>query len=67
MIGMASLFTVAGVAGVSALTEHLLERFGHGNKVVFVKIAGYCICAYVAWDVWFDLVHYVSTMFGVRL
>lgn len=67
MIGISSLFGVLGVAAVSSLSEYLLDRFGHGDKIVFVKIAGYCICAYVAWDIWLDLVHYVGFKFGVRL
>ncbi|WP_127532723.1 hypothetical protein [Paenibacillus kobensis] len=62
---MSALFTVAGIALTSKLIEHVMEQFGHGDKVVFIKIIGYIAAGYVAWNFWWGGVHYVAARFGV--
>ena len=67
LIGMTSILGVLGVAAASNLSEYVLEHIGHGDKVIFIKIAGYCVCAFIAWDIWWKLVNHVSFVFGVGL
>lgn len=67
MNGMESLFAVAGVGIVSELVGNVLENIGQGNKVVFVRIASYIACGYIAWDVWWEGVSYVASKFGVLM
>lgn len=62
---MGGIFTVAGIAICSSVVQTIMEHFGHGDKVVFVKIIGYVACAFIAWNVWWDLVHYIESSFGV--
>lgn len=64
---LAPLFTIAGIAVGSAIVSKLMEEYGQGSKVVFVKIVAYCACGYIAFDAWWDLVGYVATSFGVSL
>jgi hypothetical protein len=54
-----------------ALTTHfggvLLEQTNHGDKVVYIKIVGYCVCAYIGITTWWEYVHKIAGMFGVFL
>lgn len=67
MIGLDSLFAVAGVGIAAELIGMVLENIGQGNKVVFVRIASYVVCGFIAWDVWWDGINYVASKFGVSL
>ena len=62
---MSALFTIAGIALTSQLIEQIMGYLGHGDKVVFVKIAAYIASGYVAWDFWWGSIHYVAGRFGV--
>lgn len=62
---MSTLFAVAGVALTSQLIEQIMGYLGHGDKVVFVKIAAYIAAGYIAWDVWWDGIHMIAREFGV--
>lgn len=58
-------FQIAGIVIGSEVISKLMEENGQGGKVVFVKIVSYVSCAYVAFEAWWDLVHYVMRVFGV--
>lgn len=64
---MTAMLTVAGIAIASEFIANLMENFGHGNKVIFVKIASYMACGYVAMDFWWDGVRMVAGQFGVHI
>lgn len=64
---MKALLTVAGIAIISSIVEKLMDEYGQGNKVVFVKIAAYIACGYVALDYWWEGVRFVATTFGVHI
>jgi hypothetical protein len=64
---MTALFTVAGISIISEIVARLMEEYGQGNKIVFVKIAAYIACGYVAFDFWWDGVRYVASQFGVHI
>lgn len=65
MEDLSPLFKILGIGVVSHFSGAALENLGHGGKVIYLKIAGYCVCAYVAFDTWFDALHKIAAMFGV--
>ncbi|WP_308636094.1 hypothetical protein [Paenibacillus silvisoli] len=64
---MTTMLTIAGIAIASEFIGNLMEHFGHSNKVVFVKIAAYISCGYIAMDFWWDGVRTVAGQFGVHI
>jgi hypothetical protein len=64
---MTALLTVAGISIASEMIAKLMEEYGQGSKVVFIKIAAYIACGYVAFDFWWDGVRYVASTFGVHI
>lgn len=59
------IITVAGIAAVTWLVETAMEKTGHGDKVVFVRLVGYGTAAYYSFRVWFGYMRKVASMFGV--
>lgn len=59
------VFKIAGIIIGSEVVTRIMEEYGHGGKVPFIKIVAYCSCAYIAFDAWWDLVHYIMRSFGV--
>ena len=67
LIIMTAIFTIAGIAVISEMISKGMEYFGHGDKIVFIKVAGYIACGYIAWDAWWDGVRFVAHTFGVNI
>lgn len=64
---MSALLTVAGIAIASEFIGKAMEHFGQGDKIIFIKIAAYVACGYVAMDFWWDGVRHVAHAFGVSV
>ncbi|MFD1953753.1 hypothetical protein ACFSL6_17605 [Paenibacillus thailandensis] len=64
---LAPAFKVAGIAIGSEFVAMLMEENGHGNKVMFVKIASWVSCAYVALDFWWEGLRHAAAFFGVYI
>lgn len=64
---MTTLLTVAGIAITSEIIARLMEEYGQGGKVVFIKIAAYIACGTIALDFWWDGVREVARAFGVNI
>jgi hypothetical protein len=59
------IFVVGGIGVLAYGIETVLIKIGQEDKIVFLKIAAWSCGAFVAWDVWWKLVHYVERVFGV--
>lgn len=62
---LAPAFQIAGIVIGGEIIGKLMEENGQGGKVVFIKIISYASCAYIAFQAWWDLVHYIMRSFGV--
>lgn len=62
---LAPAFQIAGIVIGSEIISKLMEEQGQGGKVVFIKIVTYASCAYIAFQSWWDLIHYTMSSFGV--
>lgn len=65
--GIGAALKIAGIAISSEFIGRIMEDMGHGNKVVFVRIATYVACGYIAFEAWWDAIRYVAHTFGVRI
>lgn len=59
------IFEIAGIAVATLFVEKVMENFGHGDKVVFVRIVGYSAAALHGFRTWFRYMHAIASMFGV--
>lgn len=59
------IFEITGIAFATMGVEYLLEKFGHGDKVVFVRIVGYAAVAFYGIRTWFNYLHRTAALFGV--
>jgi hypothetical protein len=64
---MGTMLTVAGIAIGSEFIGKVMEEFGQGNKVIFIKVAAYIACGVIAMNFWWDGVRTVVHAFGVNL
>ena len=54
MVTMTSVFTVAGIAIGTSIVEYLMELYGHGDKVKFVKIIAWMAAGYITLDAFYS-------------
>jgi hypothetical protein len=59
------LLNIVGIAAGTMLVETILEKTGHGDKVVYARIAGYVITAYYGFKIWREYVSRVGAIFNV--
>jgi len=59
------LFEIAGIAGATMLVEYIMDKTGHGDKNVFIRIVGYGVCAAHGLRVWWRYLKMIAAMFGV--
>lgn len=62
---LSPLFTIAGISAATWLTEVIMERTGHGDKTVFLRIIGHGTAAVYCFTTWWGYIHRVARMFGV--
>jgi hypothetical protein len=67
MIELAPIFKVLGVGVVTHFGGSILENMGQGSKVLYLKIAGYAVCAWIAFDVWWTYLQRIAAIFGVHV
>ncbi|MGG4035038.1 hypothetical protein ABEV74_15205 [Paenibacillus cisolokensis] len=65
MVELTPIFKILGVGVASHFGGVALENMGHGGKVVYLKIAGYVVSAYIAFDAWWDALRHIAHLFGV--
>lgn len=67
MVELGPLYQVLGVGVATHFGGIVLENMGQGGKVMYLKIAGYVVCAGIAFHTWWDYLRQIAAIFGVHV